>query len=444
MHCTSASCHLHRHPWWAVERLFFASLFLALFLSVCPSMTLLFSSLFYLYSVLNLFFHVDSAKAMNHCASPKRGVLLSGRIHSSHRLWAQAPWRLPLLGDFCNDLPGEIGRQRHGALVLVWRGTRRWDHRESAIFTTVHSGDSRISGPKTSLSLSWRKFVASSALFHTHQYGETRMGRPVYEPSSLSSCSREKPSGEMENETIRIDSPWQSKKEQILAEVRAESQKHEFQADSDRRSIQELGGIIESQRREIDHTLAINNFFMNNFWNKIENLVKLMRKVSMRWKNSSDFQGSTFKQFPRRRLIENQDTILELTARIQELQNEVNCMNDSRDFQDAESVRSGLSHVPSQPALLPLFRDLGGMLSRSVGMPSRSDKPPDLWDTHGVPGHVFCKSTGVFFSTLSRRVQSVDFIRNGRHITACDEWKPNTTSGSEMPVRTVSPKFIRP
>ena len=30
-----------------------------------------------------------------------------------------------------------------------------------------------------------------------------------------------------------------------------------------------------------------------------------------------------------------------LTARIQELQNEVICMNDSRDFKDAESVRSG-------------------------------------------------------------------------------------------------------
>ena len=37
------------------------------------------------------------------------------------------------------------------------------------------------------------------------------------------------------------------KKEQILAEVRTEIQKHEFQADSDRRSIQELNGIIESQ-----------------------------------------------------------------------------------------------------------------------------------------------------------------------------------------------------
>ena len=41
-------------------------------------------------------------------------------------------------------------------------------------------------------------------------------------------------------------------------------------------------------------------------------------------------------EFSRRTLIENQDTTSELTARIQELQNEVNCMNDSRDFQDAE------------------------------------------------------------------------------------------------------------
>ena len=101
------------------------------------------------------------------------------------------------------------------------------------------------------------------------------------------------------------------------------------------------------------------------------------------------FQGSRFDEFSRRRLIENQDTIDELTARIQELQNEVICLNDSRDFKDAESVRSGLSHVTSQPALLPRFRNPGGMLSRSLGMLSRNDEPPDIWDTHGISGNVF-------------------------------------------------------
>ena len=81
----------------------------------------------------------------------------------------------------------------------------------------------------------------------------SRTVRPVHELSSLSSC-REKPSREMENETIRI--LLEKQKEEILADFRAEIQKHEFQADADRRSIQELSRIIESQRREIDHTLA--------------------------------------------------------------------------------------------------------------------------------------------------------------------------------------------
>ena len=78
--------------------------------------------------------------------------------------------------------------------------------------------------------------------------------------------------------------------------------------------------------------------------------MKLMRKVS--------FQGSTFDTFSRRKLIEDRDTILELTAKIQELQNEVNCMNSSRDFKDAESVRSGQSHVTSRPVFSHLFEIL--------------------------------------------------------------------------------------
>ena len=44
------------------------------------------------------------------------------------------------------------------------------------------------------------------------------------------------------------------------------------------------------------------------------------------------FQGSTFDTIARRKLIEDRDTILELKAKIQELQNEVNCANDSREF----------------------------------------------------------------------------------------------------------------
>ena len=117
------------------------------------------------------------------------------------------------------------------------------------------------------------------------------------------------------------------------------------------------------------------------------------------------FQVSTFETISMRKLIEDRDTILELTGKIQESQNEVNCMNDSKDFKDAESARSGPSHIPSQPALLPLPErnepDPGGLLSRN--------NQPDIWNSEGISGNVFCKSTGVFFVTLSSRIQSLDF-----------------------------------
>ena len=67
----------------------------------------------------------------------------------------------------------------------------------------------------------------------------------------------------------------------------------------------------------------------------------------------------------------------------------INCMNDSRDFQGAESVRSGHSHVTSQPVSFPPHPVPGGMLSRSLGMPSRKDGPPSIWDTHGFSGKIF-------------------------------------------------------
>ena len=66
----------------------------------------------------------------------------------------------------------------------------------------------------------------------------------------------------------------------------------------------------------------INNFFMNNYWNKIGIFVKLVRKVC-EMEELKRFQGSTFDTISRRKLIEDRDTILELTGKIQELQNEI-------------------------------------------------------------------------------------------------------------------------
>ena len=96
--------------------------------------------------------------------------------------------------------------------------------------------------------------------YHSHEesllpaqsfFAHRSTGRPVYEPSS---SQKRKSSRDMENERIRI--LLERQKEQILAEVRTEIQKHEFHAESDGRSIQELPGTIDSQRREMDHTIT--------------------------------------------------------------------------------------------------------------------------------------------------------------------------------------------
>ena len=59
-------------------------------------------------------------------------------------------------------------------------------------------------------------------------------------------------------------------------------------------------------------------------------------------------------EFSRNELGESHATTQELTSQVQELQERMNYMNDSTEFQDIESICSGkLSHVPSQPAVVP-------------------------------------------------------------------------------------------
>ena len=81
-------------------------------------------------------------------------------------------------------------------------------------------------------------------------------------------------------------------------------------------------------------------------------------------------------------------------------------MNDSRDFEDAESERSGHSHVAVSVPPHPVF---GGMLSRSEGMPSRKKwAAKHLGYTYCI-GNRFCKSSSVFFSTLSAGIESMKY-----------------------------------
>ena len=64
-------------------------------------------------------------------------------------------------------------------------------------------------------------------------------------------------------------------------------------------------------------------------------------------------------------------------------------MSDSKEFQDAESIRSENFHVTSRPVSFPPHPTPEGMLRHSFVTPSRREGPPSIWNTHGVSGNVF-------------------------------------------------------
>ena len=159
--------------------------------------------------------------------------------------------------------------------------------------------------------------------------GHVRTGRPVSDEfGSLISNARENPCRDSENEQIRI--LLERQKEQTLADYRAEIQKHEFQADCDKRNVQKLNGVVESQRGEINRALAGDEQLRRDQQLLHVQLLEQHRELREAHEESLSeteelkrFQGSTFATISRRKLIEDRDTILELTGKIQELQNEI-------------------------------------------------------------------------------------------------------------------------
>ena len=130
-------------------------------------------------------------------------------------------------------------------------------------------------------------------------------------------------------------------------------------------------------------------FYRGELLRQQQDFSEVHQQDLIKMKELQKFQNSTFDEFTRQKFIEDQKTIVELSGRLQELQNEVNCMNDSKDFQDAESVRSGNSHVTSQPGVFPKHPPFEGLLRPSFVSPRQTEEPPNIWDTSGISGNVF-------------------------------------------------------
>ena len=122
---------------------------------------------------------------------------------------------------------------------------------------------------------------------------------------SLISNVRENPRRSSDNEQIRI--LLERQREQLLADCQAEIRKHEFQADNDRKSIQKLNEVIESQRVEINRALEIGEQLRRDQQLLHEQLLEQNRDLREAHERSLDemeelkkFQGSTFDTISRR------------------------------------------------------------------------------------------------------------------------------------------------
>ena len=195
--------------------------------------------------------------------------------------------------------------------------------------------------------------LSSSSMFD-------RTGRPVGDRSGQPS--------EHKNSEAQIRTLLDEQKQIVLAVCQARISQHEFQAAHAEEERRLLQGLLWKQKLE----------FREAHQRGLTEMEELRK-----------FQISAFDTVARRNFIEDQNTTLELSGRIQELQNEMNCMSDSKDFQDAESIRSGNSHVASRPVSFPPHPIPEGMLRHSFGVPSRREGPPSIWDTHGIAGNVF-------------------------------------------------------
>ena len=173
---------------------------------------------------------------------------------------------------------------------------------------------------------------------------------------------------ERENAHAQIRTMWDEQRRTIIAECNEKVLHHELlaaQAEQDRKILQEELLRQQQDFREVHQ----------------QDLLKHLELQK--------FQNSAFDEFTQKKFIEDQKIIMELSGRLQELQNEVNCMNDSKDFMEAESICSGNPHVTSPPGLFPRHPPFVEMLKPAFISQRQDEKSPNVWDTSVTSGNVF-------------------------------------------------------
>ena len=119
------------------------------------------------------------------------------------------------------------------------------------------------------------------------------------------------------------------------------------------------------------------------------------------------FQGSTFDTFSRRRLIEDRDTILELTGKILELQMKLIVWMIREIFKMLNQYAVDNPTLPVNqlfPTSCRSWRNAKPFSENAEPQQRAAQYLGHAW----YIGKSFCTSNGVFFNTFSARVKSLD------------------------------------
>ena len=172
---------------------------------------------------------------------------------------------------------------------------------------------------------------------HQHVFGHNEPLFRVFHPEKFSEIA-----------------PRGSQRHPMLAEAKSEILKQECKVDTLNTCIRELQRQARSHRLEVD-SANCGYEESRREQGRLHEEVALREKAlrDTRVRNSHEMeemkraQEMRVDEFSIQKLRESHATIQELTSQMQELQERVNYVNDSREFQDIESICSGkLSYVP--------------------------------------------------------------------------------------------------
>ena len=213
-------------------------------------------------------------------------------------------------------------------------------------------------------------------------------------PFALFSIGSEEPGDQFKSSVFRNADPpnvvrslLEGNQDHLLSRGKSELVRQEHQVGS-------LNNCISVQQRAYAQRLEVQDAQHGYVESRLEHF-RLQEELSMKEKVLPDTlirsmhemgemtraQELRVDKVSEQKLRENHETIQKLTSQLQEMQDQMNSMGDSGEFQEVESNYSvRFSYVSSQPAMIPSSRS---MLSRDKRLPL------DTWNTSGLQENVF-------------------------------------------------------